>query len=260
METMRYNKVNNSKLSIGMFTFLFFIFVGSGAVFYMIKNEPKPVVLGEDPLKQVLVYEEEKVDLKAIKYEVKTNTINNGNGKFKASISIPKFYIDSVELAEINKSIYDKFNERYTSVKNEAAADLENNFTYKVTYKTYENNFEDARVISVTIYERIVDDKSGKEVRSKLYTVNVNLESKSELEQEDAAHIALGTNYRNLIKEQIKEYVISKGMIKSSNYKYSITGLEEFYIKENVFHVIFNPGEIVDNKYDYLDIVINKEE
>src|SRR5574344_2433044 len=176
MATLRYNKINHSRLSVGMFTFLFFIVIGFGTVFYMIKNEPKPVILGEDPLKQVEIYDEKHVDLKSIKYEVKTNTIINNSGKFKASINIPKFYIDSVEIDNINKVIYDKFNERYSSVKKEAAADLENNFTYKVTYKVYENNFEDARIVSVTMYERILDDNLNKEVRSKLYTINIDLE------------------------------------------------------------------------------------
>jgi len=45
-------------------------------------------------------------------------------------------------------------------------------------------------------------------------------------------------------------------MIKSDEYIYSYTGLEKYYIKENKFHLLFNPGELVDKKYSILDIII----
>lgn len=257
METMRYNKINKSKMNIGMFTFTFFIIIGSFTVFYMLKNEPLPVILGEDPLKQVnnIIYEE-TINLNKIDYKINTASIILNTGKFKANIQVPSITIDGIEMEKINNLVYNKFKLRYESVKSEAAAGLENNFTYKVSYKAYDNILKDNRIISITMYERIMDDLSKKEVRFKLHTLNIDLETKEELSEDEVASIVLGTNYRNMLKNQIKDYVISNNMMKETNYAYSLTGLEEFYIKENKFHIIFNPGELVDSKYDYLDIII----
>lgn len=65
-----------------------------------------------------------------------------------------------------------------------------------------------------------------------------------------------GSAYKETIKVALEDYVVNKGMIKKSEYTYSYTGLETFYIKDNKFHLIFNPDELVNNKYGILDITI----
>ena len=47
-------------------------------------------------------------------------------------------------------------------------------------------------------------------------------------------------------------------MIDSDKYNYSLTGLENYYIKDGVFHIVFNESEIVDKKYGVIDIEIKE--
>jgi hypothetical protein len=74
--------------------------------------------------------------------------------------------------------------------------------------------------------------------------------------QGDAAILILGSTYKTIIKEQIKEFVLAKKLFNDETYSYSLTGLEEFYVKNGKLHVMFNPGEMGGNS-DYLDITIN---
>ena len=75
------------------------------------------------------------------------------------------------------------------------------------------------------------------------------------ISQEEAAIAILGSTYKTIIKEQIKDFVISKKLFDTETYTYSLTGLEEFYVKNGKLHIMFNPGEMGENK-DYLDITI----
>ena len=56
METMSYNKIKKRKTNVGVYAYFLFIILGTTLVAYSIINEPKPTVLGEDPLKEVEVY------------------------------------------------------------------------------------------------------------------------------------------------------------------------------------------------------------
>lgn len=68
--------------------------------------------------------------------------------------------------------------------------------------------------------------------------------------------IFFGATYKDKIKQKLEEHVVSNKMIDKDEYKYSYTGLEAFYIKDSEFHLIFNPGEIVEKKHSILDITI----
>ena len=48
MEMMNYNKKEKNSSKLGLFGFVLFSLVGTVMVFYMISNEPKPIVLGQD--------------------------------------------------------------------------------------------------------------------------------------------------------------------------------------------------------------------
>lgn len=261
METMDYKKINKNKSNVGIFLILLFIVFGSAVVIYSIINEPEPIIIGQDAL--VDVYEDETIvtvaePVKEINYKVNSRIKTETSGNFNVNISLPQISVDGIELYDINNNIYNQFEQRYTTLKEENAKDLENKFTYKLTYKKYENTLESGeKIISITIYERIIDDSKGVDTMYKIYGYTINLNNKVMLTQDDIAADLLGPTYKTLIREKVKAYVINNNMIPEDKYIYSMTGLEEFYIKEEKLHIIFNTGELVNSKYEHLDIIIN---
>lgn len=262
METMNYNRDNKKNSKAGIVGFLMFATIGTAASFYMIANEPKPTILGQDMyipttstnVGKVNIYSE--IDLDSIEYKVKNVVSNSTSGKFKSSIAVPEITVDGEKLEEVNEEILNKFLTRYSSVKNEVK-NLENKFTYKVTYNKYESKLEDKRILAFTFYERIIDDSKGTDVTYKLYAYNIDLATKKIMTQEEAAIAILGSTYKTILKDEIKTFVVGKKIFKEDTYNYSLTGLEEFYVKNAKLHIMFNPGEMGGNT-DYLDITINK--
>lgn len=262
METMNYNRDNKKNSKAGIVGFMLFVCVGTAATFYMIANEPEPVVLGQDMYipttstnlnSEVDIYSEEYVA--NITYEVKNETSKTTSGKFKSSIAVPEISVDGESLTEINEEILNKFLVRYNSVKEEVQ-DLENKFTYKVTYNKYESTIGNKRILAFTFYERIVDDSTGEDVTYKLYAYNIDLVSRKLMTQDEVAVLILGSTYKTILREQIKEFVLAEELFDDETYTYSLTGLEEFYVKGGKLHIMFNPGEMGENK-DYLDITID---
>ena len=256
METMNYNRDNKKNSKVGITAFTIFAVVGTALSFYMIKNEPEVKVLGQDmyiPTSSINVdiYDEEKVDVSKIEYSIKPNTSKITNGKFKSNIQTPTIFVDNEELKDINTEIFDKFSARYNSVKSE----VKNLFTYKVTYNKYETTVNDTRMISFTFYERIIDNLTGQDVTYKLYGYTINLATKKIMTQDEVALVILGSTYKTIIKDNVKEYVINKKLFTNDTYSYVMTGFEEFYVKENKLHIMFNPSEMGKNK-DYIDIII----
>lgn len=267
MELMNYDRSSRKKSKVGLFSFVVFSCVGTVAVFYLMKNEPEPKVLAENlyiPVGSVNIYDEQeeipKVDIYSeeflddIEYKIEKDTHKTTKGNFKQNISVPKIKIDGVEIEDVNNTILSKFTERYEAVKEQSAA-LENKFTYKVTYNTYESKIEGKRILSFTFYERIVDDMAGKDMTYKLYGITIDLATKTIVTQEDVAPIMLGNAYKTIIKDEVKSYAISKKLFTEKNYTYAMTGLEEFYVKDGILHLMFNPKELGENK-DYIDIDI----
>lgn len=260
METMNYNRDNKKNSKAGIVGFALFACVGTVATFYMIANEPEPIVLGQDMYipttstntSEVDVYSEEYVA--SIQYDVKNEVSQSTSGKFKSNIAVPEISIAGDSLTEINEEILNKFLVRYNAVKDEVQ-ELENKFTYKVTYNKYESNIDGKRILTFTFYERIIDDSKGTDVTYKLYAYNIDLATRKIITQDEAGVSILGSTYKTIIKDEIKEFVISENLFTEETYTYSLTGLEEFYVKNGKLHIMFNPGEMGDNK-DYLDIII----
>ena len=259
MELMNYNTDNKKNSKAGIVAFCMFTLIGTFACFYMIANEPEPTLLGQDMYipttsTNIDVYSEK--DVEDISYKVENEISKSTSGKFKSSIATPKITIDGEELEEINARIFNRFSERYNSVKNEVK-DLENAFTYKVTYNKYETIIDNTKMLSFTFYERIIDNQTGEDVTYKLYGYTIDVAKKQIMTQEDVGLILLGSTYKNMIKEDVKYFVIREKLFDNETYNYVLTGLEEFYVKGEKLHIMFNPGEMGENK-DYLDIVINK--
>ena len=267
MELMNYERGSRKKSKAGLLGFVIFSCVGTASVFYLMKNEPEPKVLAENlyiPVGSVNIYSEKeetpKVDiyseefLNNIEYKLSKEVKKDTKGNFKQNISVPKITIDDVSLDDVNETILNKFTERYEAVKEQSAA-LENKFTYKVTYNTYESKIEDKRLLSFTFYERIIDDMAGKDMTYKLYGITIDLATGKIVTQEDIAPTILGNTYKTTIKDAAKSYAISKKLFTEETYDYSMTGLEEFYVKDGKLHIMFNPNELGENK-DYIDIEI----
>lgn len=263
METMNYNRDNKKHSKAGIVGFVLFACVGTAVTFYMISNEPAPHILGQDmyiPTTSTNIEDKTEVDIYSeeyvnnITYKVKNEVSKSSSGKFKSNIAVPEVSIDGQELTEINNQIMEKFAIRYNAVKKEVK-NLENKFTYKVTYNKYESKINNERILSFTFYERIIDDETGEDVTYKLYAVSINLVTKTVMSQDEAGLLTLGSTYKTIIKEKVKDYVINEKLFTDETYTYSLTGLEEFYIKNNKLHIMFNPGEMGENK-DYLDIII----
>lgn len=262
METMNYDKISKKGISAGLVSFILIIILGTGVVVYAMMNEPEPVTIGQDAL--VDVYEDKAVEtiakpLETINYKVSDTSINEKTGKLRAKAVIPKISIEGIELKEINENIYSKFETRYKVLEEENAKDLENKFTYKVTYKKYETDlYNGEKLISFTIYERIIDDAKGIDTMYRIYGYTINLNTRKILTQDDICPLLLGPTYKTIIRQQVKDYVVAKKMVKAENYIYSLTGLEEYYVKDGKFHIVFNSGDLVSKKYEHLDITINK--
>ena len=267
METMSYNKIRKKRKSVGVYAYFLFIILGTTLVAYSIINEPKPTVLGKDPLKDIEIYDDEDkaeevtstntVNLDDITYDVSAETVTNKEGNFSINMSLPVVSINGIALDEINSDIKKHYEDRASTIL-EQMKSAENKFTYKVTHKKYENKVGDRRIVSITIHERIIDNALGSTTTDRVDAYNIDLAEEKVLSQEDTALEVLGSNYSALIREQVKSTVIASKMIAESKYNYTITGMEQFYVKENKFHMLLNEGEVVDKSYGVVDIAITK--
>lgn len=256
METMNYDKIK-SKSNAPVIAFITFILLGSAVVAYGLMNEKTPDVVGENNALVDVVGQDNVTTAKEIEYSVKSVTRKNDKSDYKSNITLPEITVDGVELTDINEQIKNKFLNKYDALESEASGSLENDFTYKVTYETYETETKGNKILSIVLYEKIVANDSDV-FSSKMYGYTIDLNEKALLTSEDAAPLVLDYSFRNKIKEKIKDYVISENIVKEEDYNYSYTALEEFYIAGGAFHIVFNPSEPFDSKYGIIDIEITK--
>lgn len=256
MEMMNYNKINKKKSNIGLGFFLSFAVLGSSTVGYLLATE-KEEVLNTDAYKEVEVYEEETVDLDSISHETTIICKTDKESMYKADIWVPSVSVDGVLLEDVNTSIKDKFVNKYEALKSDSEDTLENSMLYKTRYKEYVNEIGDTKILSLVIEEKILD-ADDKLFSSRVYTYNIDMVTRELVYQDDVAPSVLGYDYRNVIKSSIKQYVIAKEYIKSEDYNYTYTGLEEYYMKDGKFHFVINSGDVYAKEYGIIDIVIEK--
>lgn len=266
METMRYQE--NRKNGKGpIIAFGIFVVIGVALIYMGIANENSPEIVGsarEEVQSLVNIYSEQAINsvdnaiinVNDIKFKIEDEKhSDDSNKKMKADIVVPKIVISGEELSDINTQIKNKYVELFTSLKSEMSS-LENNFTFKTTYKYYDNVLSNKRVLSITVHQRIVDDKTGDTTSDKVETYNIDMETKKIVEQFDVAMEMFGKDYKTIIKNEVKNYVVNNKMINEDEFIYSLTGLENYYIKDSTFHIIFNDSELVNKKYGVLDIEI----
>lgn len=262
METMRYREEKKSHKG-AIFAIFLFILIGSAIIIFAIKNEKDPEVIGQTASDvQSLVdvdNAQSKVtpeDLKKMTYKVENKDLSdNSNPKFKGNIKIPVVTINDKKLDDINSEIEKNYSDLFSKLKNENK-NSEHKFTYTVSYNTHDNMIGSYRILSITLYERIVDNENGDTTYDKVTSYNIDFKDGKKLTGNDVIVDALGSDAKNKIKDQIKNYVVSKGYMKQADYTYAYTGLESFYFDDNgSFHIIFNKGDLVNK---YIDITINK--
>lgn len=260
METMRYNETKKSSKG-PIIALILFVLVGGGIIFWAINSEQEPVVVGEtksDVQRLVDTESSEVITQKnaAISYEVKDKTSSDkSNKKIKSNITVPEIYISGEALTEKNAEIEKKYTDLFAGLKSQMSS-ATNSFTYTVSYSAYDNMVGVDKILSLTLYQRVTDDAAKKNTTEKIESYNIDLATKKEATQEAVALEILGKDYKTKIQDTVKQYVVSKKMISESNFSYTITGLENFYVKESKFHIVFNEGELVDKKYSVLDIII----
>lgn len=261
METMRYRETKKSIKGV-VFCIVLFLALGVGIIYFAIKTEKEPIIVGQagSDVQSLMNIDSNSANVISenilnMKYEITDKKISDKtNVKFKGDITLPVISMDGTALTELNQTIEKKYTEMFNSLKNSGS--LDNKFTYIVSYSKYDNVIDNKRILSITLYERTLDDQTKKNTMSKITTYNIDFDTKQTLKQNDVIADSLGSDCKTKIKNQIKDYVIGKNMMKQENYQYTYTGLENFYIKDDKFHIIFNEGELVDKKYGVLDITI----
>jgi len=170
METMRFRETKKSSYKGQIFLIVLFLLLGVTITYFAITTEKEPTIIGQlesDINTKTELYEnnalidvEKPVENASELYKITNKTISDKSVvKIKANVIIPVISINDELLTTINDQIYNKFNDTYNSFKN-TAANLNNNFTYTVTYKVYDNIVANKNVISITIYERMIDDSA----------------------------------------------------------------------------------------------------
>lgn len=257
MELMNYNRIGNNKSNTSVVMLLLFIILGSGIVVYGIMNEPKPKVLGENALVEVnSIYTENAIEKKDIAYNITSILRTEKKTNYQASITVPQLEVDGVLLTDINNEIKQRFYTKYDDLSVQGENSLENTFLYKVKFQKYESEINNQKILSIVFTETITA-KDNQTFSDKQYAYVINLNDRKILTQDDIGAMILGYNYRNILKSNIKVTVIQNGLMTEDNYSYSLTGIEECYVKDSVIHVIFNSGSNFDKLTKVLDIEVN---
>lgn len=265
METMHYSEKKKSSKGFVIFFFLF-VLIGGAIIIFAMANETDPVVIGSnesDIQRLVDIDKEEKEETKTknqnITYEVSDVTHNDSsNTKIKSEMTLPKITVEGEELTEINEEIDKEFTDIFSKLK-EQMKSVESKYTYIVSYNIYENMVDTDKILSVTIYQRVRDDSAKKNTTEKVSTYNIDLATKEKVTEFSVAASILGKDYKSIIKGKVQDYVVENNMMNEEDFTYAITGLEDYYIKDGVFHIIFNEEKLVDKKFGVLDIEVPNE-
>lgn len=229
------------------------------------KSEKEPVIIGEEKSDiQKLVeldasnLEAEKNKNASIKYEIKDKSIeDNTNKKISGKITLPEIYVEGVVLTEVNESIEKDYSDTFAGLK-EQMISAENKFQYIVSYTYYDNMVGSKKIVSVVINQKIVDLANNKTTMEKINTYNIDLVDKKKISQSDIARNMLGKDYKIILRSKVLNYVVQNQMMNEDDFTYTITGLENFYVKEGELYIIFNPDELVDKENGILEIKIDE--
>lgn len=270
METIRFTeKRRTSKWPAIIVTC--FLILGGCFVAYLINFEDNPRMLGfsgevvmseSNGLEEVGMSDAEKLEqLMNLNYEVKdVSTSDQSTPNFVSNIHVPNIYVDGKEVEEINSKIKDEYNNRFETLK-EQMVKAESKYSFNVTYTSYENIIGLKKIVSLVVKQQIIDTDSQKVTSEKVTVYNVDLSAKATVSLNEIALEVFGKDYKDIMKNQVKDFIVSKGYVKEADYKYEITGLENFYIQDGVFHIVFNgESDGITTKAEVIDIVIENND
>ncbi len=270
METIRFTEKRKTSKWPAICVTLFLI-VGSLFVAYAIKFEDNPRMLGfnrdslvseTDGLENVEQSDAQKLEqAMSLNFEIKDiSSIDTTTSNFVSNIHLPSIYVDGKEITDLNAKIQGEYTTRFSNVK-ESMKEAESDYSFNVTYTYYENIVGLKKVVSIVLTQQIIDRDANKITSEKVNTYNVDLSSKQVLSQEDVLLDMLGKDYKEALKAQVKDYIIANKYATESNYNYEITGLENFYIQDSKFHIVFNgDSDSIAKTSDVIDIEILKNE
>lgn len=248
-----------------------FLIIGGCFVGYAIKNEDNPKMLGfssatvtteSDGLENVGKTDAEKLEqIMNLNYEIKDiSSIDKSTKNFVSDIHIPTIYVDGKEIVELNAKIQSEYTTRFDNLKSQMSK-AESNYSFNVTYTYFDNIVGLRKIVSLVVKQQIIDTDSQKVTSEKVTTYNIDLSSKDTITQNDVLSDILGKDYKDILKKQVKDYVISNGYTTEENYNYEITGLENFYIQDSKFHIVFNgDSDSIAKTTDVIDIEIQRNE
>lgn len=262
METIRFTEKRRTTKWPAIFVTLFLI-IGGCFVAYAIKFEDNPRMLGlsgeiitteTNGLEEVNQTDAEKLEQAMnLNYEIRDiSSVDKSTSNFVSDIHLPTLYVDGKELADLNAKIQGEYTQRFDTLK-EQMQQADSNYSFNVTYTYYDNIVGVRKVVSLVIKQQIIDTDSQTITSERVTTYNVDLSSKTTLAQADVVVDLLGKDYKTILRDQVKEYIINNGYATEDDYNYEITGLENFYIQDSKFHIVFN-GES-DNIADTTDVI-----
>ena len=266
METIRFTERRKTTRWPAILVMSFLI-IGGCFVAYAIKNEDNPKMLGfssatvtteSNGLENVGQTDADKLaQVMNLNYEIKDiSSIDKSTSNFVSNIHLPTIYVDGKEVAQVNAKIQSEYTERFNNLK-EQMKQAESNYSFNVTYTYFDNIVGLRKIVSIVVKQQIIDTDSNKVTSEKVTTYNIDLSSKSTLSQSDVVADILGKDYKDILKKQVKDYIINNGYAKESNYNYEITGLANFYIQDSKFHIVFNcDSDNVADTNDVIDIEI----
>ena len=270
METNRFTEKRRTTKWPAIFVTLFLI-IGGCFVAYAIKFEDNPRMLGlsgeiitteTNGLEEVNQTDAEKLEQAMnLNYEIRdVSSVDKSTSNFVSNIHLPTLYVDGKELADLNAKIQGEYTQRFDTLK-EQMQQADSNYSFNVTYTYYDNIVGVRKVVSLVIKQQIIDTDSQTVTSERINTYNVDLSSKSTLAQSDVIVDMLGKDYKDLLKNQVRDYVVSQGLINENDYNYEITELENFYIQDSKFHIVFNTDidNIVNDDVGVLDIQIDTQ-
>lgn len=270
METIRFTEKRRTTKWPAIFVTLFLI-IGGCFVAYAIKFEDNPRMLGlsgeiitteTNGLEEVNQTDAEKLEQAMnLNYEIRdVSSVDKSTSNFVSNIHLPTIYVDGKELADLNAKIQGEYTQRFDTLK-EQMQQADSNYSFNVTYTYYDNIVGVRKVVSLVIKQQIIDTDSQTVTSERINTYNVDLSSKATLTQADVLIDILGKDYKDLLKNQVRNYVVSQGLISENEYNYEITELENFYIQDSKFHIVFNTDidNVVNDDVGVLDIQIDTQ-
>ena len=264
METMRYTerKKSSKGFIIGLFLF---ILLGGGFIYYAIQSETDPTIIGSEKsdINRLVdidanTTEEKKKQNASIQYEVKEKEItDHSNDNLSGELTLPEIFVEGVALTDVNDNIEKDYHNTFSGLKTQML-NASNQFKYVVSYEYYDNMVSTQKIVSFIITQKIYDIATDEVTMEKINTYNVDVATKKLVAQDDIAKGIIGINYKGIIRNKVLAYLVEKNIMSEEEFNYTITGLENFYIKEGKLYIVFNPSDLTDKEYGILEILIEE--